>query len=280
MNSQYHLGIPTDVLAAGTNTMGQTIIPDVVFHPGPNELRLTAKGMMYQGELVEDAGAAYAALMKVMNALHLPPLVESWSGLGDAPGHCERINETERAGTGRLDYLADLSWRLVHALRKAAPGHALTATAMVYLQRHALRGSPLREDGAVGPFEPPALINAVDVLQTTIDQVWSEAMQVASRLVIKMTGIPLDALLAGRGVRDRMVDEGENIARALLKLRRDTVSPCPASSALSIHPSVWTDPALNLLREARDTIVDFGPRGTQGEIIADIDKMLKRGVQA
>ena len=199
MSSQYRIGIPTDVLAAGSITMGQPIIPDFVFHPGPNELRLTAKGMMYLGELVEDAGAAYAALMKVMNAL---------------------------------------------------------------------QGSPLREDCAV------------DVLQTTINQVWSEAMQVASRLVIKMTGIPLDALLAGRGVRDRMVDEGENIARALLKLRRDSISPCPASSALSIHPSVWTDPALNLLREARDTIVDFGPRGTQGEIIADIDKMLKRGVQA
>ncbi|MBB5610549.1 MULTISPECIES: hypothetical protein [unclassified Janthinobacterium] len=211
MSSQYRIGIPTDVLAAGSITMGQPIIHDFVFHPGPNELRLTAKGMMYQGELVEDAGAAYAALMKVMNAL---------------------------------------------------------------------QGSPLREDCAVGPFEPPALINAVDVLQTSIDQVWSEAMQVASRLVIKMTGIPLDALLAGRGVRDRMVDEGENIARALLKLRRDSISPCPASSALSIHPSVWTDPALNLLREARDTIVDFGPRGTQAEIIADIDKMLKRGVQA
>lgn len=199
MNSQYRIGIPTDVLAAGSITMGQPIIPDFVFHSGPNELRLTAKGMMYQGELVEDAGAAYAALMKVMNAP---------------------------------------------------------------------QGSPLREDCAV------------DVLQTTIDQVWSEAMQVASRLVIKMTGIPLDALLAGRGVRDRMVDEGENIARALLKLRRDSISPCPASSALSIHPSVWTDPALNLLREARDTIVDFGPRGTQGEIIADIDKLLKRGRQA
>jgi hypothetical protein len=35
---------------------------------------------------------------------------------------------------------------------------------------------------------------------------------------------------------------------------------------------------LNLLRETRDTMIDFGPRGTQVEIIADIDRILEQGV--
>lgn len=145
-----------------------------------------------------------------------------------------------------------------------------------------LGGSLTKAQGKCGDDENRVTVDRrdLDILQTTIDQVWIEAMQAASRLVIKMTGIPLDALQAGRGVRDRIVEEGENIARAIRRLGRGTATARPPSSAPSIHPSVWLDPAMNLLREARDSIVDFGPRGTQLEIIADIDKVLKRGVTA
>lgn len=190
-----------------------------------------------------------------------------------------RSMQMARAGTARLDDLVALVKQLVQALRKVAPAHSLPSQAMDYLQRHSLQGSPLRDDGAMVFVDSSSRVNAVDVLQATLDQVWIEAMQVASRLVIKMTGIPPDAQRAGLGVRDQLVVAGERIADALRSVARGAASE-PPSTALDIHPSVWTDPALNLLREARDTIVDFGPRGTQGEIIADIDKMLKRGAQA
>lgn len=190
-----------------------------------------------------------------------------------------RCMQMARAGTARLDDLAALVKQLVHALRKAAPAHGLPSQAMDYLHRHSLQGSPLRDDGAMVFYDSPSRVNAVDVLQATLDQVWIEAMQVASRLVIKMTGIPPDAQRAGLGERDHLVVAGERIADVLRSVARGAAFE-PPSTALDIHPSVWADPALNLLREVRDTIVDFGPRGTQGEIIADIDKMLKRGVQA
>lgn len=260
MSSQYRICIPTDVLATGSITTGQTFIPDFLFHPGPNEVRFTSKGMMYRGELIEDAGTAHAIILEVLSGGTMP-------GQGSADGLDKRAGD-----------LAMLVKRLVQALRKAAPAHSLPSQAMDYLQRHSLQGSPLRDDGAMVFFDSPARVNAVDVLQATLDQVWIEAMQTASCLVIKMTGIPPDAQLAGRGVRDRIVVAGERIADALRSLTRGAASK-PPSTALHIHPSVWTDPALNLLREARDTIVDFGPRGTQGEIIADIDKLLKRGRQ-
>ncbi|WP_426106393.1 hypothetical protein [Massilia sp. TSP1-1-2] len=104
-----------------------TIVPDIIFHPGELETRFTPKGMVYRGELVEDAGAAHAILMQVLGGRRqLPPPVSPSSG--------------------------------------------------------------------------------------------------------------------------------------------------------KVHPSVWADPVLNLMREARDTMVDFGPRGTQFEVIADIDRILEQGV--
>jgi len=44
----------------------------------------------------------------------------------------------------QVNDLAMLTRRLVYALRKANPGHALSNQAMDYLTRHNLQGSPLR----------------------------------------------------------------------------------------------------------------------------------------
>jgi hypothetical protein len=49
-----------------------------------------------------------------------------------------------RRTPARVDDLAALVSQLVHALRKAAPGHALAERALDYLKRKGLQGSPLR----------------------------------------------------------------------------------------------------------------------------------------
>jgi hypothetical protein len=57
----------------GKITAADTITPDIVIHPGPNETRFTTKGMTYRGQLVEDAGAAHAILLAVLNGHPVPP---------------------------------------------------------------------------------------------------------------------------------------------------------------------------------------------------------------
>lgn len=53
--------------------MNPQVAPDIIFHSGPNETRFTEKGMIYRGELVEDAGAAHAILMEVMTGQRALP---------------------------------------------------------------------------------------------------------------------------------------------------------------------------------------------------------------
>ena len=74
-----------------------------------------------------------------------------------------------------VDDLAMMVRRLVHALSKASPGHALPAKAEDYLQRKGLQGSPLR-DAAVKRDD--VAVNARDVALTQL-HAWFTAQRKA-----------------------------------------------------------------------------------------------------
>jgi hypothetical protein len=200
-------------IVSGTITAAPTLVPDIVFHPGPNETRFTAKGMIYRGELIEDAGAAHALLMAVLSGQPVPPPVAT---NGDAP---------------------------------------------------------FPERDPAKPAEQQGLFHKFDVRRTDGSDVPGGKHHGCRYFVIDLD----HDLNAGPTMRAYARACSNKHPQLAADLVAEFGMPQPPSSA-KVHPSVWADPVLNLMREARDTMIDFGPRGTQFEIIADIDKIIEQGV--